>query len=536
MANMNVNNGVFKLPIDVDSNGQITKTLQTADTYVDKNIEVTVNVPDASMKVIDEGTVSATLVSKDNTYTTDTATSYPVTVGATAKISDVKVGIGTAGYADASDTITVNGSESQEVTKTIYIKEGHLSGSGSASAVGTGITLTKVASQPSSGIYVKASGAGGASVDQAGWLPVGAAADANGDAYYTIQEATLANTATGDFTEATGPVLTEDGYLYINEGYIKPTKISLATLVPDDANVTAVNGKNDLIYNTVSVYDKDGKLIAGSMGDATFSAMSVNVGEGKVSALTVTNENGTFKATGSGSVEASASVGVATRGLATTGMTKSGTGTGNVNVSATLATVGLGVEATDADIEVTPVIIKDDATTAKAGAITKTAPTSGRYVAVNTNPVSASTNVSAKVATAGYGDTTTFTHTDATVKGGATAAGTYYVPITNGSYNATSGTPTVVKATASVTPSVSGSTGFVGDLTAGILSTAPSGTYITINTDATTTEGSVAGTVTCTTTEGYVEAGSKTGSINGSVGVDVTKTAKYIKVYGGETL
>lgn len=536
MANMNVENKVFKLPIDVDSNGQITKTLQTADTYVDKNIEVTVNVPDASMKVIDEGTVSANLVSKDNTYTSDTATSYPVTVGATATISDVKVGISQAGYADASDTITVNGSESNEVTKTIYIKEGHLTGSGSASAVGTNITLTEVGAQPSSGIYIKASGAGGASVDKAGWLALDAAAEASGDTYYTIQEASLSNTGTGTYTEASGPVLTEGGYLYIDEGYIQNTKISLATLVPDDANITAVDGVNDLVYNTITAYDKDGKLIAGSMGDATLSAVDVTVNDGTVSTVSVANESGTFKVTGSGSVKASATAGVATRGLATTSMSKSGTGTGTVNVNATLATAGLGVSADDADIEVTPVIIKDDATTAKSGSITSTAPTSGRYVAVNTNAVSASTKVSANVATAGYCDTATYTHTDATVKGGATAAGTYYVPITSGSYDATSGTPSVVKASASVAPNVTGSAGFVGDLTAGILSTVPTGEYITLDSDATTTDGSVSGTVTCTTSEGYVEAGSKTSSINGTVGVTVTKTPKYIKVYGGETL
>lgn len=88
----------------------------------------------------------------------------------------------------------------------------------------------------------------------------------------------LSNTAESEdkiYTTEAGPVLISGDYLYINAGYIKDTKIPLADLVPDVANVAAgVDGNSHLIYNTVSVYDKDGQLIAGTMGDSTHTIES----------------------------------------------------------------------------------------------------------------------------------------------------------------------------------------------------------------------------------------------------------------------
>src|SRR5574344_433235 len=96
MANMTIDENVFQLPIDVTENG-----------YVDKNIKVKVTTPDATYKVIDEGSIVATASTTDTTYTSDTVTPYAITIAADATVSDVKVGVDKAGFAASTDTVTV---------------------------------------------------------------------------------------------------------------------------------------------------------------------------------------------------------------------------------------------------------------------------------------------------------------------------------------------------------------------------------------------------------------------------------------------
>lgn len=47
---LNVQDNKFILPIDIAAAGKVTKELQTAGTYVDKNIKVEVNTPDGSLE------------------------------------------------------------------------------------------------------------------------------------------------------------------------------------------------------------------------------------------------------------------------------------------------------------------------------------------------------------------------------------------------------------------------------------------------------------------------------------------------------
>ena len=65
MAQMNVNDKVWQLPINVTENGTVTKTLATADTYVDKNIEITVTTPDATFERKDKGVPISEPVQKE---------------------------------------------------------------------------------------------------------------------------------------------------------------------------------------------------------------------------------------------------------------------------------------------------------------------------------------------------------------------------------------------------------------------------------------------------------------------------------------
>lgn len=542
MADMIVNNGVFQLPIAIDKNGTITKVLQTEGTYVDKNIKLEITTPDATFEQKDKGAgangeITAKVSTTDTVYTSDTESPYAITIAADAHVNALTVGTKDAGFTATTDETTIAASDAEQVTKTLYIKEGTLSGEGAASATSDVIGLTKVAEAPTDGsFYIKASGSGEVGVATAGWVDPTKTAKVTtgGDAYYTVKAASLANTGNEAATELTTPVLIEDGYLFINEGYIKDTKISLATLVPDDATLAGTDGKSPLMYKTVSAYDKDGKLIAGTMDDAVIGDIIANDATATVNTVTVAVDGEAFKITGSGDISGSTNVAITSEGLAKTTQSKNGIITGTANVKAPLAKIGLAVETSGNDGMVAPIITKDEATTAKSGAITTTQPT-GTYVAVNTAEIKEDIAVSAKVVTAGYGTVDAFSKTDSTISVGAEASGTYYVPIEAGSHTITENASNVTAATATVTTEVKAS----DDRTiGGVLATAPtSGAYLTINGTAATTEGSVQTSSTCTIAEGYVTAEAKTTAITETVAVTATDSApKYIKIYDGALL
>ena len=262
---LNIVDNKFKLPIDITSAGKVNKELQTGGTFVDKNIAIEVNTPDGVLEVKDSGALTGAITVGESPLISDTTTAYPITIDATAKITDVKVGVKTAGFVDSSDVVTVSGDTKAADTVTKYIKEGSLADTEvSLSADGTagGIKLeqgTNIA--PESGFYFKTSATGTGKVGISGWIPKDTTESTSAEKYYPIAEVSLGNTATGgkNYAEVKGPALISGDYLYINEGYIKDTKISLADLVPDDANITAgVDGNSPLVYKSVTVYDKDG--------------------------------------------------------------------------------------------------------------------------------------------------------------------------------------------------------------------------------------------------------------------------------------
>ena len=535
---LNVQDNKFILPIDIAAAGKATKELQTAGTYVDKNIKIEVNTPDGSLKVKKQGDLSASVSVDTNVYTSDTETDYPITVRGDAAITDVQVGVATEGFVDSNDTVTINGSSAPQASKTVYIKAGSLAGSGTASAAGgNGLALgAKQESAPQSGFYVKASAAGGASVATAGWVDKNTpSVSVNGDSYYPIDAATLANAGTADkvYAEETGPVLVSGDYLYINKGYIGDTKIPLADLVPDKANVTAgVDGNSNLIYKTVSVYDKDGALVAGTMGDAVLSDIDADGASANISTVSVAaNEDGSaFKVTGSGAISGTASVSVATVGYAKSDLTKTGAIEGSASVDASLAKIAVSAEAEDTNLTVTPVIAKDSSSAKATGAITTTAP-SGHFVAVSADAVAASTTVSPTVTTAGYGTADTFSATATTVTAGSNASGLYYVPITDASHTVSKEASSITNASATVSSAIVDETATAVTL----LSAAPEGRYLKISTTATTQNGSVTTNAKCVSTEGYIVASTQTLPITETVSVGVTNAAdKFIKIYNGE--
>ena len=538
MALLNVQDNKFILPIDIAAAGKATKELQTAGTYVDKNIKIEVNTPDGSLEVKKEGTLSASVSVDANVYTSDTKTDYPLTIKGDAAITDVQVGVASQGFVDSTDSVTIAGSSAPQASKTVYIKAGSLAGSGTASAAGgNGLALgAKQASAPESGFYVKASAAGGASVATAGWVDsTTPSVSVNGDSYYPIDAATLANAGTADkvYAEETGPVLVSGDYLYINKGYIGDTKISLADLVPNEANVIAgVDGNSNLIYKTVSVYDKDGALIAGTMGDAVLGDISATDVSANVSTVSVAanEDNSAFKVTGTGNISGNTSVAVTGAGYATSSTTKSGTISGTANVEASLNKITVGAVATNANLTVTPVISKDSSSASATGAITTTAP-SGHFVAVSADAVAASTTVAPSVTSDGYGTADNFNASNATITAGSAASGLYYVPINEAAHSVSAEASSITNASATVSSAVVDEN--ASEVT--LLSAAPEGRYLKISAAATAQSGSVTTNAKCVSTEGYITASTQTLPITETVSVGVTNAAdKFIKIYNGE--
>lgn len=535
---LNVQDNKFILPIDIAAAGKATKELQTAGTYVDKNIKIEVNTPDGSLEVKKEGTLSANVSVDANVYTSDTETNYPITVKGDASITDVQIGVANEGFVDSTDTITINGSSAPQASKTVYIKAGSLSGSGSASAEGgNGLALgAKSTTAPESGFYVKASAAGGASVATAGWVDeTTPSVSVDGDSYYPIDEATLANTGTADkfYIEETGPVLVSGDYLYINKGYIGDTKIPLADLVPNEANVSAgIDGNSHLIYKTVSVYDKDGALVAGTMGDAVLGDISANDATAKIATVSIAaNEDGSaFKVTGTGNISGNASVAVTDAGYATTNTTKNGTISGTANVEASLSKITVGAVAEQTNLTVTPVITKDSSSASATGVITTVAP-EGHYVAVSADAINASTTVTPSVTSDGYGTADSFNASNATVTAGSAASGLYYVPLNEATHSVSAEASSVTNASATVSSAVVDET--ASEIT--LLSAAPEGRYLKISAAATAQNGSVTTNTKCVSTEGYITASTQTLPTTETVSVGITNAAdKFIKIYNGE--
>ena len=106
-----------------------------------------------------------------------------------------------------------------------------------------------------------------------------------------------------DFAENTTAVVPSEGFLTIAEGYYPATKIALSTLVPDDANITSAEGAK-FILEGKTAYDKDGKLITGTIPTVTAAVsssdgQSVTVPAGYIAAeQTVTVANGSVKLDG----------------------------------------------------------------------------------------------------------------------------------------------------------------------------------------------------------------------------------------------
>lgn len=536
---MELKDGNYKLPIDIVADGQVKKTLKTADTYVDKDIDVVVSVADATYEVELDNAVTATAsVADAGSYLTDTESPFAIELHADASVSKATVGVAQAGFAAESDKIDVSAKTATQDKKTKYIKAGSLANpdSLSMSVNGSNIDLIAKTEEPASGFYVKTNASGAVKVGTAGWIEKDVSKSVSGEAYYSVPTLGLANAGTtgAEYTDIskTAPVLTSGGYLFLNEGYIENSKISLSQLVPDGSNV---KGQNDLIYKTISAYDNDGNLVAGSMDDAELSAITASDVTANISEVSVTAdaEDHKFNISGEGAISGSSSVSVSKTGYATTALSQTGVISGDAALAATLDVADIAADVSG-DGTVKPVI-RDAGSNARVAAIASAAPTDKKYVAVDAAAIAKTITVTPKVTSAGYATAALVDVTGNTATAGSEAADKVYIAIENGSHEV-SHTQTVVQETIAISMNEAVSEGYSK---AGILANAPADApYITISTSNTSTAGSAKSQASCTASEGYILSGTindteKSDTINATV----TQAAnKYIRIYTGEVI
>lgn len=529
MANLNVESKAFQLPIDIAANGKVEKTLKTAGKFVDKDIHIEINTPDATYKVNENPVPVAVASIAENSYTTETANSHAIVLQADATKAASEVGIAQAGFAAADDTVSVPATTAKRATKTVYIKEGTLAG-GTTTEI-TSENVKFAADSNSFDITAKASGK--VSVTTAGWIDAGTEVDAKSEKTIHLQAASLSNNEANaeKFEEKEAPVLTENGYLFIKEGYIKDTKISLATLVPDNANITSENANK--VYNTVKAYDKDGKLIVGTMGDASLSAIKADNAAATVATVSVAAnaDKSKFAVTGSQAISGTTHVKVAERGLAEESLHADGVISGTANVAAEINVISLN--ATVAGDGTVKPVIKKGTGDALSSAISTAVPEGLHYVSVSADAIAKTATVTPVVSGEGYGTADLNNATAVNVTAGTVASDVFYIGINNGDVTSVATNGTDVNKVITVECAKAGSEGVNLD---GILDTAPTdGKFITLSASSNAPTAEITGNVATTVAEGYVTA-TKTNTQNVTAKFTTTAgaDAQYIAVYEGE--
>ena len=191
----------------------------------------------------------------------------------------------------------------------------------------------------------------------------------------------------------------------------------------------------------------DGRSVTYGSGWITAGTTSIPAGTITSGAGTATIGNPSYNSS-TQKFDLTASGTIAAPIINTAGYVSSTEGTKNTNSiagSKALNKIGIGVNASDSII--TPVISRtakptaDKWVDAASGAATTTKPTSGAYVLVSSAANTTSVTCSPTVTSEGYGTSTQFDGTSATISAGANASAATYVPIKAGTV--TSGTASI---------------------------------------------------------------------------------------------
>ena len=255
-------------------------TLNTKDTFVDKNIQVDFTVPPEETAVFGAtGSASAAVPASVST-TKDSNGKYPIS-GSKAISVNASNKVTTGGYAakDATGSVSISGTATASGTiDPIALKASGSINTATISGVTIGTYNSDNNTYPLTG-SATVSGTASAGVSTTGYGVKDRESASTSISGKANLSATVAGATIGvkegtddkltNYTENTTAIVPSGGYLTIDAGYIPATRISLATLVPDDANITSNAVGQATIRQGTSAYDKSGNLVVGTMKDVT---------------------------------------------------------------------------------------------------------------------------------------------------------------------------------------------------------------------------------------------------------------------------
>jgi len=484
MADLNVINindePKFVYAKTIDAAGLHQVNLETKNKFLDKDINIQITTPTAAEPVLDITDITGSITmgtAVDGIYSptadlsgkVNITTAGWITAGDKA-VSENEVKIGTvnqstlkngntaitsgAEITPSDEDQTINISEGYNTARTVVVKAASESAAASvASGNATVSTLTYTADSKNHTFNISGTETIPApSVTTPGFISTTKGTKTAGTATVaaTVDEVTVGVTAS-ETTKKVKPVIARtakpsgDAWVDAASGAATTSKPSTGAYVRVDAaavaaSVTATGKVSQAGYGTTADYQADTATTI-SVGSNAADSAYVPIAAGTVTAngATVSSVALAYNTTG-GNFDVTGSANIPAPTVGTAGYVGNSVGTTNgltsgAKVAATVAKVGITASVTGGDA-VTPVISKDAATNVDASAATKTKPSAGFYVAVNTAAGSSTVNAAAAVTSAGYGTTTSgqynTTPTSKTVT--VNAAGTTYVPITAASF------------------------------------------------------------------------------------------------------
>lgn len=476
----------------IAASGDKVFTLDTENTFVDKDIRIEISTPAAAAPALDVTDITTGIVMGDATNgvyeptatingNVSVATAGWLTTGNKAvSEANVKIGTvnqstlknGTTAIASGSDVVpevssdqTINISEGYNTARTVVVKSMDSADTQKATVSSSNVSigtsdLTIAYDETNGGFDVTGTKTIAApSVNTAGFISSTAGTKNTGTATIAadLDEITVGVTPSATTKKVT-PVLArtakpnDDAWVDAASGAATTTKPSSGAYVQIDAaavtDSVTVSGKVSAAgYGTTSNYQADTAttINVGSNAATTayvpIQAGTVASGTAEIASVSVAYNTtaGNFDVTGAANIPAptASTAGYVGGGVGTlTGATNGAT------VDASIAKVGVGATITGTNT-LTPTISKNAATNVSASAATTTQPSTGFYVAVDSASATTTLTATPSVTSAGYGTTTSgqYTATTDTETVTMNASATTYVPINAGSLanSATSG-------------------------------------------------------------------------------------------------
>ena len=462
---------VFQLNQTTAAAGTVSTTLETKNTFLDKNIEVNIQTPAAgnlSLDVTDSST-ALTMGEADEGYYYPTAniegTASVATAGwvdttgisvsenavqvgkvvqSTLKNGNTAISSGSNVVPLCTDDQTINITEGYNTARTVVVKsmaDGQAATVNSSNATVSSLTFT---ADNGSFAVTGSETINAPTVSQQGYISstVGTKNTGTASVAATVDQVTVGVDVTGTakVTPAISRAAAEVGDTYIEAGtgtatttkpsagaYVRVKSAAATSNISSTGKVTAAGYGTTTDFTAATATTTEVGANASADTYVEIGAGAVTSGSAEIGSVSVAydSEGGNFNVTGSANIPAPT---VGTAGYVGNGIGTLSGATGGATVDAILAKIAIGTEISGT-ATYKPVIAKNPATNVASETATTSQPASGYYVAVQTSANTGTLTATPSVTAAGYGDATHFTAATDTETVGAEASDLTYIPL-----------------------------------------------------------------------------------------------------------